>query len=71
MQRGSYRFAVEWIALNDNAGDGDESKQISGYLTVALLADLFGVLQERIAKDVLTFRKGISARGGHMRNQSR
>ena len=51
---------MEWIALYDNAGGRDESEEISGYLTVALLADLFGVLPERVAKDVLKFRKRIS-----------
>lgn len=55
MRRASYRFGVQWIALSDNPGS-DEPEQMTGYITVALLADLFGVPPERVAKDVLKFR---------------
>lgn len=56
MRRASYRFGVEWIALNDEAGS-NEPDQIIGYLSVALLADLFGIHPDKVAKDVLKYRE--------------
>lgn len=56
MKRASYRAGVEHIALNDDPTELDESV-VSATLTVGLLADLFGVDPERVAKDVIRFRK--------------
>lgn len=39
--RGGYREAVTWIALNDNAGNGDAIDDIAGYISTCLVADLF------------------------------
>lgn len=56
MKRPSYKFAIQWIEDNDDCtGDGPEDLQ--GYLTVALVADLFGVGQEKVARDVINRRK--------------
>jgi hypothetical protein len=58
MKRASYRHAVQWIALNDEAGNTptDSQQIISDYVTTALIADLFDVTTERVARDVLRYR---------------
>lgn len=52
-----YKFGVEWIALNDAAGDDEPAEQMTGYISVALLADLFGKDAENVAKDVYAYRQ--------------
>ncbi|MCL4683040.1 MAG: hypothetical protein KJZ92_17465 [Rhodocyclaceae bacterium] len=56
MSRPTYRAAIEWIAANDNPGAAEPSETLKGYLTVALVADLFGVDVKRAAEDVANFR---------------
>jgi hypothetical protein len=56
MKRASYRNGIEHIALNDDPTELDESA-VAGSISVGLLADLFGVEVERVAKDVVRFRK--------------
>jgi len=51
-----YRFGVEWIALNDDPIEADP-EVISGTLTVALLADLFGKEPLAVARAVNRRRK--------------
>lgn len=53
---GSYEFAVAWIAGEDNPGDDDDVETIAGYLTVALVGDLFGKSSARVAADVFATR---------------
>ena len=57
MKRASYRLAVEWVALNDAAGDDDPPEILSGLVTVGLVADLFGVDPARVARDVIRVRR--------------
>jgi len=59
MKRASYREAVYWIAMNDGPGDHDalEVEYVQGQLTVGIIADIFGVADERVAKDVVRVRK--------------
>ena len=54
-KRASYREAVSWIALNDSAADllQDTADTIAGYLTVALVADIFGKDRMDVARDVM------------------
>lgn len=56
MKRKGYRYAVAWIALNDNPGDNESLDILSGYVSVALVADLFGVSQYKVAQDVWIYR---------------
>lgn len=56
MKRASYREGVEIIALNDEAAELDE-EMVVGLASVMLLAELFGVDQERVVRDVVRFRK--------------
>lgn len=56
MKRASYREGIEIIAMNDNC-DMNTVDELVGTGTVALLAWLFGVEQERVANDVIRFRK--------------
>ena len=48
---------VAWIAANDNPGDNEDVETLSGYISVALLADLFEVPQEAIATLVWETRR--------------
>lgn len=61
MNRPSYRAAVAWIANNDSPGDSpgdnDPAEIIAGLVTVCLVADLFGVSNERVAADVIRYRE--------------
>lgn len=54
VQRASYRAAIEWIAENDDTewiGEtAEEDDPVS--VTACLVADLFGVTQERVADDI-------------------
>ncbi len=54
--RPTYRAAIEWIAANDSPGDAEPEEALRGYLTVALVADLFSLSCERVAKDVAALR---------------
>lgn len=56
MKRASYRHAVDWIALNDSAADGADVNEIDGYPTTLLVADLFDVTTERVARDIARVR---------------
>lgn len=60
MKRPSYRVAVQWIADNDGAGDDErlDVEYVSEMVTVALVADLFGVDTARVAQDVVKQRAG-------------
>lgn len=55
--RASYRHAVQWIAVNDNAGNGDTEEEVRGYVTTGLVADLFGKTDEQVARDVMRARQ--------------
>ena len=52
----TYNRAVRWIAYNDNDAELDQSA-IEEYVTVALVADLFGRTTEQVGKDVFNVRK--------------
>lgn len=56
--RASYKKGIEWIALNDGAGDDEalDVQFISEMVSVALLADLFGKEYLDVAKDIVRFR---------------
>jgi hypothetical protein len=58
MKRASYRDAISWIACNDDADGSDvlNFETVHGYTSVGLIADLFGVEQERVARDVVRYR---------------
>jgi hypothetical protein len=57
MKRPRYRDAVEFIALNDNAGDSEPAEAIAGYMTVALVSEIFGTPAARVAADVIKCRQ--------------
>lgn len=65
MKRASYREAVEWIALNDDAVEHDVDN-IRASISVLLIADLFRVESARVATDVLRFRLKDEANAGRM-----
>jgi hypothetical protein len=56
-RRPGYREAVVWIALNDNPGDDHPASVLVEYLTVVLVADLFGREPFQVAADVLKARR--------------
>jgi hypothetical protein len=53
----NFKQAVQWIALNDNSGDNEPVEDVSGYISVALTADLFGKDPMDVAKKVVWWRK--------------
>ncbi len=55
MRRPRYRDGVQWIADNDEGGNMDP-ESVAGQISTLLLADLFGVEPERVAKDVVKAR---------------
>lgn len=55
MKRAGYREAVAWIAWNDEGAER-ELDVIADSVTVCLVADLFGLEPERVARDVLRKR---------------
>lgn len=59
MKRASYREAIAWVANNDSAGEDDALDETiaSQLITAALVADIFGVPDEKVGKDVVRFRK--------------
>jgi len=56
MKRASYREAVRWIADNDEPSDLEE-QAIAHYVTTLLIADIFAVEPEKVAKDVAKQRR--------------
>lgn len=57
ISRPSLTQAIQWIALNDNAGNGDDVSDIAAYISTAFAADLFGVSTESIAPRILAARQ--------------
>ena len=59
MRRPSYKAAIAWIALNDDAGGETalDPDAVHSYLSTTLVADLFEVDQARVARDVIAYRK--------------
>ena len=57
MKRASYRFAVQWIADEDEPLNLDV-QDVSHSVTVGLIADLFEVTTARVARDVIRRRGG-------------
>lgn len=55
-KRPSLREAVEWIALNDAAGDDDPVDILAGLVSVVLVAALFGKEPIDIARRVYKHR---------------
>lgn len=60
-KRASYREAIAWVAENDACGDDDacDLEVVESYLTVALVADLFGKTTEEVGQAVVAYRKRI------------
>lgn len=54
--RASYRKAVEWIAAEDEPEDLN-AEEITGYITVHLVADIFGKEPEAVARAIVRKRK--------------
>jgi hypothetical protein len=58
MKRASYRQACDWIAWNDDWDSRNSNCEsvVAKYLSTKLVADLFGLETERVAKDVVRLR---------------
>jgi hypothetical protein len=57
MARNKYENAIKWIAVNDESGSGDSLKEISHYISVCLIADIFEISVEEVAVDVVRVRR--------------
>lgn len=60
-----YLKAVKWIAMNDESGAEEalEKEFVSDMISVSLLSDLFNKPREKIAADVVRFRKRAVQKG--------
>lgn len=56
MKRASYRDGIDFIAMNDEPAELEEDV-VAGLATVLLVSELFGVERERVARDVVRYRK--------------
>lgn len=70
MKRPGYRHAVALVALNDDPSELDPDA-VAHTITAALVADLFGTDTERVARDVVRFRKREAARRTPKKNRAR
>lgn len=54
-----YKFGVRWIADNDDPGSSDAQnvEAVKGYISVLLLADLFGKDALEVAEAVVKVRR--------------
>jgi hypothetical protein len=59
MKRPSYKRAIEWIALNDGAGDDDalDTEAVGNLVSSVLVADIFEVDSDKVGQDVVKLRK--------------
>jgi len=63
MRRASYKEAIAWIAQNDDPGSdllgriNLDYELIEGQISVGLIADIFGVTTDKVARDVIKFRQ--------------
>jgi hypothetical protein len=59
MKRASYRDAVDWIAMNDDNGSADalDAETVASYVSTILIAAIFGMGADRVAADVVRFRR--------------
>jgi hypothetical protein len=60
MKRPSYHEATYYIAANDNYGNGDELEQVAAYVSVVLVAELWGLDVLKVARDVIGTRVRIA-----------
>ena len=58
MRNPKYVEAIDWIANEDNPGDEQSLEVVAGYMSVGLVADLFGVPSHVVARDVVDRRNG-------------
>lgn len=56
--------AANWIAHNDSAGDGHSAKEIAGYTSTKLVADLWNVDAKLVAIIVAAFRLELGLKVG-------
>lgn len=59
MKRPTFRKAIAWIAENDNVGSIQflDINDIENYITVAIIADLFGYDDREVADLVVKYRQ--------------
>jgi hypothetical protein len=62
MKRASYRDGIDFIAQNDGCDEHD-AYHLAGFVTVVMLASIFGVTPERVAADVLRRRNKLEKEG--------
>jgi len=56
-KRASIREAVAWIASEDDPASGPDFEVLRYQLTVCLVADLFGLTTEEVARRVVAERR--------------
>ena len=59
LKRASYRDAIDYIACNDDPCERDTAA-IEGYVSVALVAAIFGTDGAHVARDVARLRERVA-----------
>lgn len=59
--KAAYAEAIQWIADFDNSGDAELPDVLAGYLTVNLVADLFGKNPQIVGCDVFDLRPTVAS----------
>ncbi len=67
-KRASYREGVWWVAFNDDPGQLD-AEEVRGFVSVLLLADLFGKDEAHVARDVVRLRRARDAQPRRLAGQ--
>lgn len=60
-KRAKLEEAFAWIAANDNPGDAATVDEIAGWVTVKLVADLWGLPDDLVARAVDNWRKKLNS----------
>lgn len=63
LKRASYRDAIDFIACNDESAELDP-EAVRSLASVLLVASIFGTTIERVADDVVRYRKNMLKGGG-------
>lgn len=65
MKRASYRDAIDWVAQMDSpADDGSlDPEEVQGLVSSLLVADIFGVPNEKVGRDVVRRRRALDTHG--------
>lgn len=54
---------IMWIAMHDNAGNGDSAEEVAEYVTTSMLADMFNKDQHELGRKIYETRQWLFETG--------